>query len=100
MEKTIFFQILAIAVVLLIAYKKQVLEFFRKNKKNFKKITISKGTKKFLKVISAVIIWLILLIGVFFVCNLLFPGGAGYFLGGVIDFVLLCLGAILIIDLL
>ena len=102
-------QILAVVLILAIAYKKEIVALFKKVgerieknqkddanapakkrggglKKFFNSIDfLSDETKRFLRILCGVIIYVVLLISIFLVCHLLFPEGAGYALGSVID---------------
>lgn len=114
-------QILAVVLILAIAYKKEIVALFKKTgerieknqedanapakkrggglKKFFNSIDfLSDETKRFLRILCGVIICVALLIVIFLVCHILFPGGAGYAVGSVIDIVLIILGIVFIAD--
>lgn len=87
-------QLLAVVAILAIAYRKEILSFYskmvekikEKNEKPYRPI-LSKDTKDFLGLIWKVLLVIVLMIVVFFVCSLIFPGVLGYVLGGVLDFI-------------
>lgn len=112
-------QILIVIVILAVAYRKEIIALFKKTREGVEARTsegstrkkkrpsrlkeffdsiefLSEGTKKFLRVLFGAALCVAFLIVIFLVCHILFPGGAGYALGGVIDFVLVIFGVLYI----
>ncbi|MBO7555990.1 MAG: hypothetical protein J6T72_01155 [Alphaproteobacteria bacterium] len=117
-------QIIAVVLILAIAYKKEIVALFKKagerieeksqenaeasapakkKKSEVKKFLnsidfLSDETKRFLRILCGVIISVAVLIAIFLICHLLFPGGAGYAVGSVIDVVLIILGITFVVE--
>ena len=85
-------QILAVVVILAIAYRKEILSLFSKMVKKVeerkdKEQILSDDTKGFLILIVKVLLVAALLIGLFFICTLIFPGVLGQVIGGAAAFI-------------